>query len=113
MRDNSLAQKAQIKTAPLESKTPLVGTLIARFRNMWGAVAAKWMIAQMVRQQNEFNQLVTTHLQTASEQLIEQDHDLVALTRQIAEMNIALRQLQQQVQVLEAKLAQLEADESP
>ena len=112
MSDNSLAQKSQIKTTPLQSNAPVMGPLIAKFRNTWGAVAAKWMIAQVVSQQNEFNQLITSHLESASEQLIEQDHELVALTRQVAEMNIAMRQLQQQVQELEAQLAQLEADKS-
>lgn len=113
MGDNSLVQKSQIKTAPLQSNTPVIGPLIAKFRNMWGSVAAKWLIAQMVGQQNEFNQLVITHLETSREQLIEQDHDLVTLTRQVAEMNITMRQLQQQVQELEAQLAQLEADDTP
>jgi uncharacterized protein YlxW (UPF0749 family) len=112
MSDNSLLSKSQIKAAPLQSNAPVVGSLIAKFRNAWGAVAAKWMIAHVVSQQNEFNQLLASHLETASEQLIEQDRDLVALTRQVAEMNIAMRQLQQQVQELEAQLAQLEADKS-
>ncbi len=112
MGDNSLVSKSQIKTAPLQSKTPVVGWIIARFRNAWGSVAAKWLIAQVVIQQNEFNQLIAVQLESSAEQLIEQDRELVTLTRQVAEMQIAMRQLQGQVQQLEAQLAQLEADES-
>lgn len=113
MSDNSLMSKSQIKSTPLQSNAPVVGVFVAKFRNLWGAVAAKWMITQVVSQQNEFNQLLTAHLEAASEQLVAQDRELVGLTRQVAEMNIAMRQLQQQVQALEAQLAQLEADESP
>ena len=113
MSDNSLMSKSQIKSTPLQSSTPVVGSLIAKFRNAWGSVAARWMITQVVSQQNEFNQLLAAHLETASEQLVEQDREMVALTRQVAEMNIAMRQLQQQVQTLEAQIAHLEADESP
>lgn len=113
MNNKWLVQKSQIKTAPLQSKTPVVGWLITKFRNAWGSVAAKWLLAQVVTQQNEFNHLVAVQLESSHEQLIEQDRELVALTRQLAEMQIAMRQLQGQVQQLEAQLAQLEADESP
>jgi hypothetical protein len=113
MSDNSLGSKSQIKSVPLQSNTPVVGPLIAKFRNAWGSVAAKWLIAQMVAQQNEFNHLIAVQLESSYEQLIEQDRELVALTRQVAEMQLAMRHLQGQVQQLEAQLAKLEANESP
>ena len=108
MNDNWLTQKSQIQEEPLRSNTPLVGPIIAKFRNLWGSVAAKWMIHHFVRQQNEFNTLASMQLQTLDARLIEQDHDLVALTRRVAELHVTMHQLQKQIENVDAQLAEIE-----
>ena len=108
MNDNWLVQKSQIKEEPLQSSAPVVGSLIAALRNAWGSVAAKWMIHDVVQQQNEFNKLMALHIQTLDERLIEQDHELVSLTHQMAELNVTMGQLQKQIERVDAQLAQFE-----
>ncbi len=38
------------------SETPVIGPLVARLRDAWYGVAARWAIRHLIRQQNEINQ---------------------------------------------------------
>ena len=38
------------------SQVPLIGPLIARFRELWNGVATKWYVRPLIQQQNEINQ---------------------------------------------------------
>lgn len=97
MNDNNLVQKAQLQEHPLQSSIPILGGFIAAIRNLWGTVAAKWMIRQVVQQQNEFNLLAADHLQSLNRRLVDQDKQIVSLTRQVAELNVTIHQLQKQL----------------
>jgi GT2 family glycosyltransferase len=44
-----------VQERPFTSTVPIVGPAIARFRELWNSVAAKWYVRPLVEQQNEFN----------------------------------------------------------
>ena len=44
------------------SQVPLIGPLIARFRELWNAVATKWYVRPLIQQQNEINQQLVAAL---------------------------------------------------
>lgn len=104
MNENPLAAKSQVHIKPLQSAAPVVGPLVAAWRNWWGNVAARWLLAGAFRQQNEFNQLTAVQWQMLDERLADQDRELVTLTRQVAELRLALHQAQKRVRQLEAQL---------
>ena len=110
MDENPLAAKARVKIEPLQSAAPVIGPLVAALRNWWGNVAARWLLAGAFRQQNAFNRLTAVQWQMLDERLAEQDRELVALTRQLAELRLALRQTQKRVRQLEAQLAPPEGE---
>ncbi len=105
MNENPLAQKSQIKVESLQSAAPVIGPLVAAFRNLWGNVAARWLLVGAFRQQNEFNRLTAVQWQLLDKRLADQDRELVTLTRQVAELRIALCQTQKHVRQLEAQLS--------
>ena len=111
MNDNWLMQKSQVVEKPLQSKSPILGPIIAKTRNIWGAVAAKWLIHDIVLQQNEYNRIVTQQLQTLDSRVIEQDHEIVILTKQVAELNITIKQMQKELRALHENMAQFEKNE--
>ena len=44
------------------SQVPLIGPLIARFRELWNGVATKWYVRPLIQQQNEINQQLAAAL---------------------------------------------------
>ena len=111
-----LQKKAQVVERPFVSQTPLVGPIIARFRELWNGVSTKWFVRAIVQQQNEFNDLVVRRVNDLDVRFIEQDREGVLLTHSVAELSGRVIQLQRQINQLEARLAQLEKgnnDETP
>ncbi|MBN1484466.1 MAG: methyltransferase domain-containing protein [Chloroflexia bacterium] len=54
-----------IREQPFSSGLPLVGRLIAWFRERWNRVSTKWYVQPMLAQQNQFNALVAQLFQDA------------------------------------------------
>jgi hypothetical protein len=118
------------------SQVPLIGPLIARFREIWNGVATKWYVRPLIQQQNEINQQLVAALaaqaaslrdvasrlavdearllhQDARQQdhdgwLIELDHEQVALTRSQAELTARLIQVEQLLMEIEQRPSKLE-----
>ena len=118
------------------SQVPLIGPLIARFRELWNGIATKWYVRPLIQQQNEINQQLVAALtaQAASlrdvasrlavdearllhqdarqqdhdEWLIELDHEQVALTRSQAELTVRLIQVERLLVEIEQRLSKLE-----
>lgn len=95
----------QLQEHPFTSRFPL----IARLRELWNSVATKWYMRPILAQQSAYNQLVVQqaaaqqqHLAHTADWLSQQDHDLVTLTRQMAD-------LRQQLQAAQARIAELES----
>lgn len=101
--------KAQIKEQPFHSEAPLIGALIARFRDLWNSVAAKWYVRPLLQQQNHFNQLVVQRLRDQELRLIEQDREQTALTHDLAELTAQLTQANRLLTSIDERLARLEA----
>lgn len=73
------------------SEVPVVGGLIAWFRSAWHGIAGKWAIRAIIEPQNRFNAEV-------DQRLIDTDRDLVALARNVAEINVKLSLLTRSIE---------------
>ena len=129
----ALAQQAQAEQAasleklqrgsyvveqPLTSQTPVIGPLLAWFRNTWNNIATTWYVRPLLQQQNDYNALVyakleelvtfqretytmlrETHALLASmnERMIDDDRDVTELARQVGRLQAALLQLDQRM----------------
>jgi uncharacterized coiled-coil DUF342 family protein len=111
----SLLEKIQaqwrIEEHPFISHIPLLGPLIARFRQGWNNVATTWYVRPLLQQQNDFNRLLAQHLQEIANlyeeidtYLTQNDRDVTALARQIAELSATMVRLENQLEKLEHRL---------
>ena len=91
-----LKSQATLHEHHFHSALPVIGPLIAWFRERWNRVATKWYIRPLIQQQSEFNQQV-------ADLLSEQSQVVQQLEAQVARLN-------QQRDALTARVAQL-ADE--
>lgn len=78
----ALQQRACLTPRPLTSTTPVIGGVIAWFRNTWNSVSTRWYVAPLVQQQNEFNQGVVSELYTLKEEL----HTLIIAQQEMREL---------------------------
>ena len=121
---DELRQGSVLQEHRFGSQTPLIGPFIARFRSAWHSVAGKWAIRSIAQQQSTFNLKLVTQLEQVEQQLAMDlsdtneclslnDHDLMDLTRTVAELTQQVIQLQQTVAELEARLSapRTEADD--
>jgi SAM-dependent methyltransferase len=70
----------QVHEQPFLSTIPLVGRLIAWFRERWNRVAAKWYVRALLQQQNHFNAAVSQALWSLYQYNQRASHDLVLRT---------------------------------
>jgi GT2 family glycosyltransferase len=54
-----LANKQMLEEPSFRSETPLVGPLIAKFRQTWNDVSTKWYVRAIIQQQMDFNRTAT------------------------------------------------------
>lgn len=110
--DDDLQKKGRLHERPFTSTVPLIGTLIVAFRSFWNSIAAKWVLRQVIQQQNEFNSLTIQRLQELESQVIlqmvDQDKEQVHLLRETAELSLNLNQINHWLQSLDERLAELE-----
>ncbi len=95
-----LAAAATVVERPFASTVPLLGPLIARFREAWNNVASRWYVHHVVEQQNAFNALAVRQLETYELELREQ---LALLEEQVVEQE----ELRRRVQELAVEVAEL------
>jgi GT2 family glycosyltransferase len=93
-----LAAKQKLKEPVFKSDTPLIGSMVAAFRQLWNNVATKWYVRGLIRQQMAFNQLVTRLLG-------EQDRQDEALAQEVNLLAGELQTMQQRLKQIEALLA--------
>lgn len=70
-----LRQRWNIQVQPFTSAVPLIGPLVAGFRQQWNRVSTEWYVRPLLQQQIEFNAAVVTMLERLSERLT--THDMV------------------------------------
>jgi hypothetical protein len=111
----ALRQHAYLAPRPLTSNTPVIGGVIAWFRNTWNSVSTRWYVAPLIQQQNEFNQGVVDELcalaitqqqlkqllEEISDRLIANDRDMAALTHDLGKVTYAVIQLDENVKRLD------------
>lgn len=92
-----LREESQVVERPFTSSIPGIAWL----RTRWNNVAAKWYVQGLFQQQNRFNATLVNQTVNQDERLIAQDHDLVHLTKTVAELELQVKQLQKQIAKLE------------
>lgn len=85
----ALADRHRIEERPFTSRVPVLGPLIARFRELWNSVAARWTVRAVVQQQNEFNEAVVQNVLNLGARLDLAETRLASLTRHLADRSPA------------------------
>ncbi|MCP4421017.1 MAG: glycosyltransferase family 2 protein [Chloroflexi bacterium] len=101
----------QLQEQPFASHTPIIGPLIARFREMWNSVAAKWYVRPLIAQQNQINKQVVDRLRYLETNFIDMDREQSLLVHDIAELTVQLTQTNRLLQSIDNRLAHLEVGE--
>lgn len=103
-----LEELAEVDEYVFHSDTPIVGSLIARFRQAWNNVATRWTVRALRQQQNEFNRLILGRLREQDARLIQQDREQSELVHDVAELTAQVAQANRLLASIEARLARLE-----
>lgn len=113
-----LAARQHIQEPAFVSNAPLVGPLVAAFRESWNSVAARWYVNLIMEQQQAFNRLVVQALDSqlrARDQVRTNAADLDMLLQALLswqeESRTTLVALSDQLASLEARLQQLERED--
>lgn len=114
----TLQRGSYVVEQPLTSQTPVIGPLLAWFRNTWNSIATTWYVRPLLQQQNDYNALVyakledlvtfqretytmlrETHalLAAINERMSDDDRDVTELARQVGRLQAALLQLDQRM----------------
>ena len=91
-----LEQALHVQEVPFASSLPLV----ARLREAWASVAARWFVRPLVQQQNVANRALLAELRAAEQRL--RDQAAIALAQQAETAELAAQQAE-----LQAELAEL------
>lgn len=96
-RLEDLREKRLLKEPGFRSQLPLVGSLVAGFRELWNSVSTKWYVGDIIRQQMGFNDLVSWFL---SEEALRGE----GATGEITALASAIALLSSRLDGIEAKL---------
>jgi hypothetical protein len=124
---DQLRSAATLQEYRFRSQVPLMGPLIARFRELWNSMSTKWYVRPLIEQQSEINrQLVAvltdlrdSTLRLAEDEerlvgwLIEQDREQSAAIGDLSETALRLVQTNRRLAELEHRLAMLESSLAP
>jgi len=103
--NNNLTGKWQIEERPFTSSTPVIGSLIVRFRQFWNNLSTTWYVRPLIQQQNQINQELAQRLTQTTEELsnrlISADHDQTDLARQLAELTYAVNNMNHRLEKIE------------
>ncbi len=98
----------QLQELPFTSNTPIIGSLITRFREMWNSVATKWYVRPLLAQQNQINKQTINRLHHLESNFIDMDreqsyliHDISELTTQLIQTNRLLHSIDERLVTLE------------
>lgn len=104
----------QVPKEPVfHSNVPVIGGLIAGFRETWNSVSTKWYVRPILQQQVSFNQLAAAILTDLSSQAGANARDISRLAGELIEMDrrfaIILSQMQEELDDLRDRLDRIEA----
>jgi len=90
------------------SDKPLIGPLIVALRRQWNDMASRWYVWDLIQQQMRYNQLVGTLLDGQHSLIRGNSHEMTILIQQLQEMREETAVINQNLQQLNQRLAQLE-----
>ncbi len=112
--------RAVLREHRFHSDVPLVGPLIARFREAWNDVSTRWYVRPLIEQQNALNSAMVSRLlelqamvADTESWLTQQDQQHTALTHDLAELSAQLALKSRTLSDLEQRLALLEKMQPP
>jgi len=115
--NHNLTEKWQVEERPFTSNTPVIGSLIVRFRQFWNNLSTTWYVRPLIQQQNQINQeLVQRVAQTTEElsnRLISADHDQTDMARQLAELTYTVNNMNQRLAKIEGALDTHSSSQEP
>lgn len=94
-----LRRQAHLREFEFTSNVPLIGGLIAWFRNAWNSMSTKWYVRPLMAQQTAINLALVDQLASLQQKatatavdmeawLVAEDREQTRLTRQVAELEI-------------------------
>lgn len=98
---------AAIREQPFRSSVPLLGGLVARFRQAWNRVATEWYVKPMIRQQSRFNATLLNALRQTQEA---RAHDQHHMTRSAAILQAYIAGQAAEISALGREVAALQAE---
>jgi len=113
-----LNEQRTITEPTFQSDAPLVGPLIAAFRQQWNDVSTKWYVRLIMEQQQAFNALVARLLAEQARLLEDREtqaranaQDVTLLANQLLEMQQQISELTQTVALLHEQLEENRAND--
>ena len=100
----------EVHDKPLKSDFPVIGKLVAWFRNSVNSISTKWYMQSILNQQNQLNRRLSERAAQLQLQLSDQDHELSIMAHDMAEITNQLIQMNQMLSAIETKMTQLESD---
>ena len=95
-----LAQNAVVRGRPFQSNVPLVGPLIAWFRQRWNRVSTEWYVQGILQQQNRFNEDLLRALAAMQQIEYQQRRMAEVFAEYVRESSREIGELTQEVQRL-------------
>ena len=102
----------EVHEKPLSSDFPVIGPLVAWFRNSVNSISTKWYMQSILQQQNQLNRRLSEQTAQLQLQLSDQDHELSIMAHDMAEITNQLIQMNQMLIAIETKMTQLESDKA-
>jgi hypothetical protein len=84
----------RVAERPFVSSVPVLGPGIARFRELWNSVSAKWYVRPLIEQQNEVNRRLVQQVQLVTEQLALAQKTVEAMQQTVSAMREAVLTVQ-------------------
>jgi hypothetical protein len=128
---DQLRSAATLQEYRFRSQVPLIGSLIARFRELWNSMSTKWYVRPLIEQQSEINRQFVAALmaqaadlrdvtlrfgedeERMAEWLIQQDREQSTAIGDLSETALRLVQTNRRLAELEHRLAMLESRPAP
>jgi len=98
----------QLQERPFVSNVPIIGSFIARFREMWNNVATKWYVRPIIVQQNQLNKEILERLHQLDNNFIDMKREQVDMIYTAAELTDQLEQTNHLLQSINDRLIDLE-----
>lgn len=113
---DQLRSTATLREHRFRSRVPLVGPLIAWFRELWNGMSTRWYVRPLIQQQSEFNEQIValmatqaTVLRAAEAQRAQEEARLARYEEQLANAEARLAHYEERFTAWEARSGHSEA----